>query len=71
MCAGVVVQSVENILTNCFSIRVQAATQHSAALTLPADLDTQVVTGQSRGGHSALQQVDSQQIVNEGQVNIG
>ena len=44
------VQSVENILTNCFSIRVQAATQHSAALTLPADLDTQVVTGQSRGG---------------------
>ena len=47
MCAGVV-QSVENILTNCFSIRVQAATQHSAALTLPAD--TQVVTRQSRGG---------------------
>ena len=43
-----VVQSVENILTNCFSIRVQAATQQSAALTLPAD--TQVVTRQSRGG---------------------
>ena len=85
MCAGVV-QSVENILTNCFSIRVQAATQKSAALTLPAD--TQVVTRQSRGGHwttkwspkwspgsqgvdSALQQVSSQQTVNGGQVNRG
>ena len=73
MCADVVVQSVENILTNCFSIRVQAATQQSAALTLPADLDTQVVTGQSRGGQldSARQKVSSQQTVNGEQVNIG
>ena len=50
---------MENILTNCFSIRVQAATQQSAALTLPAD--TQVVTRQSRGGQCSA---TSEQLTN-------